>query len=70
MKIGDDEVKEETKRELHIALGILRQTCVDNNVSIAVNKETGALYFFDTETYLKENQYKGISVDLKELVKE
>ena len=63
-------MNEDAKRELHIALELLRKTCVDNNVSIAVDKVTGALYFFDTETFLKDRSYKGIRVELNELVKE
>lgn len=32
---------EDTKQALQLSLGILRQTCIDCGVSIAVNKETG-----------------------------
>ena len=36
---------EDTKQALQLSLGILRQTCIDFGVSIAVNKETGGIEF-------------------------
>lgn len=60
---------EDTKQALQLTLEILRKTCIKEGVSIAVNKESGQIYFFDTETYLKTQKFNGIKVDIQSLVK-
>ena len=50
-------MNEDTKQALQLSLGILRQTCIDCGVSIAVDKETGALNFFDTQKYLQDRKF-------------
>lgn len=60
---------EETKQALQLSLGILRQTCIDCGVSIAVDKQTGALNFFDTQKYLEEKKFDGIKVEIQNLVR-
>ena len=58
---------EETKQALQLSLGILRQTCIECGVSIAVSKETGTLNFFDTKKYLEEKKFDGIKVQIQDL---
>ena len=60
---------EETKQALQLSLGILRQTCIDCGVSIAVDKQTGALNFFDTQKYLEEKKFDGIKAEIQNLVR-
>ena len=60
---------EDTKQALQLSLGILKQTCIECGVSIAVNKETGALNFFDTKKYLEEKKFDGIKVQIQDLVR-
>lgn len=60
---------EETKQSLQLSLEILRRTCIDNGVSIAVDKESGDLNFFSTEIYLREKRFSGIKVRIQDLVK-
>lgn len=60
---------EDTKQALKLSLGILKQTCIDCGVSIAVNKETGALNFFDTKKYLEEKKFDGFKVEIQDLVR-
>lgn len=38
-------MNDETKQVLQLALEILRKTCVDQGVSIAVNKENGLILY-------------------------
>lgn len=59
---------EETKEALKIVLELLKSTCIDCGVSIAVNKENGDLNFFDTETYLRDKKFDGIKVSIHDLV--
>lgn len=54
---------------MQLSLGILRQTCIDCGVSIAVDKQTGALNFFDTQKYLEEKKFDGIKVEIQNLVR-
>ena len=62
-------MNEDTKQALQLSLGILRQTCIDCGVSIAVGKETGALNFFDTQKYLQERKFDGFKVEIQDLVR-
>jgi hypothetical protein len=60
---------DDIKQALQLSLWILKQTCIDCGVSIAVNKETGALNFFDTKKYLEENKFDGFKVEIQDLVR-
>lgn len=62
-------MNEETKHELQICLSLLKGTCTKNGVSMAVDKKSGKLLFFDTDEYLKTNKFDGISVDIEQLVR-
>lgn len=59
---------EKTKQSLQLSLEILRRTCIDNGVSIAVNKENGDLNFFDTAIYLNEKRLSRFKVKIQDLV--
>lgn len=61
-------MNEETKQAIHLALEILRRTLVEQEVSMAVDKETGQLCFFDTGVYLETKKFDGIKVDMQSLV--
>ncbi len=62
-------MKDETKQEISLALEILRKSLIDNAVSMAVSKEDGTLYFFDTEVYCKNGTFNGFKVDIQSLVR-
>lgn len=54
--------------QVHVVLEILRKVNVDNGISMAFDKETDELWFFDTEHYLGTKKLSGIKVKLTELV--
>lgn len=60
---------QDTKQALQLSLSILKTTCVECGVSIAVDKETGALNFFDTQKYLQERKFDGFKVEIQNLVR-
>lgn len=60
---------DDTKQEIEVVLMLLKQTLIKNGVSIAVEKENGALNFFDTEEYLRTEKFQGIRVGIEELVR-
>ncbi len=62
-------MKDETKQEISLALEILRKSLIDNAVSMAVNKDDGTLYFFDTEAYCRNRTFDGFRVNIKDLVR-
>ncbi len=62
-------MSEETKELVKISLEILRKTCIENGVSMAVVKETGEICFFDTKTYIEDNKMSGFKIPLESLVK-
>lgn len=62
-------MKDETKQEISLALEILRKSLIDNAVSMAVGKDDGTLYFFDTEVYCKNGTFDGFKVDIQSLVR-
>lgn len=62
-------MKDETKQEISLALEILRKSLIDNAVSMAVDKDDGTLYFFDTEAYCKNGTFDGFKVDIQSLVR-
>lgn len=55
--------------QVHVVLEILRKVNVDNGISMAFDKESDELWFFETEHYLQTKKFKGMKVKLTELVK-
>ena len=62
-------MKDKTKQEIGLALEILRKSLIDNAVSMAVNKDDGTLYFFDTEAYCRNRAFDGFKVNIQSLVR-
>ena len=60
---------EETKTEITAALSLLKNTLVENNVSMAVTTERNGKLFFDTREYVESGKAEGISVSIEDLVK-
>lgn len=60
----------ETKTEITAALSLLKNTLVENNVSMAVTTdENGKLFFFDTREYVEGRKAEGISISIEDLVR-
>lgn len=60
----------ETKTEITAVLSLLKNTLVENSVSMAVTTdENGKLFFFDTREYVETGKAEGISVSIKDLVR-
>lgn len=60
----------ETKTEITAALSLLKNTLVENNVSMAVTTdENGKLFFFDTREYVETGKVEGVSVSIEDLVR-
>lgn len=62
-------MKEETKQMIDLSLQILRQNLIENEVSMAVDRENGRLLFFSTEEYLRNKKFDGFSVNIENLVR-
>lgn len=60
-------MEEEVKEQIKAMLLLLANTLQNNCVSMA-NDTDGNLYFFDTETFLKNREYSGLRVKIQELV--
>lgn len=60
-------MEEEVKEQIKAMLLLLANTLQNNFVSMACDKN-GNLYFFDTETYLREGKYSGLRVNIQDLV--
>ena len=61
---------EETKTEIMVALSLLKNALVANNVSMAVTTErNGKLFFFDTREYVEGRKAEGISISIEDLVR-
>lgn len=61
---------EETKTEITAALSLLKNTLVENSVSMAVTTdENGKLFFFDTREYVETGKVEGVSVSIEDLVR-
>ena len=60
-------MREEVIKSICGILDNLKDVMNKEGVSFAVGKDTNSLYFFDKETYLKENKYDGFKVAMKEL---
>ena len=60
----------ETKTEITAVLSLLKNTFVENNVSMAVTTdENGKLFFFDTREYVETGKVEGVSVSIEDLVR-
>ena len=60
----------ETKTEITAVLSLLKNTLVENNVSMAVTTdENGKLFFFDTREYVETGKVAGVSVSIEDLVR-
>ncbi len=66
---GRTDMTEETKQALQLSLSVLKATCIECGVSIAVDKNTGTLNFFDTKRYLEEKVFDGFKVEIQNLVR-
>lgn len=60
-------MEEEVKEQIKAMLLLLANTLQNNCVSMA-NDTDGNLYFFDTETFLKNREYSGLRVNIQDLV--
>lgn len=60
-------MNEEAREQIKAVLLLLANTLQNNCVSMGTDKD-GNLFFFDTETYLREGKHSGLKVNIKELV--
>ena len=60
---------ESKKAMVLFAIETLRRINVECGISMAMDKENDALWFFETEPYLENGVFKGFSVPLIEWVK-
>ena len=64
-----EEMGEETKQELQIVLGLLKGCLIKNGLSMALCSDRREILFFDTETYMKTKELKGIRISIDSLVR-
>lgn len=62
-------MEEDAKEMIQVQMMMLRQVLIKYGVSMYLDKEKGQIGFFDTDTYLAEKRFDGITVDIKSLVK-
>ena len=62
-------MEEGTKQEIQVVLELLKSVLIRNSVSMGLSQKEGKILFFDTETYLDQKTFSGLSVDIKSLVK-
>lgn len=62
-------MSDEVREEIHAILMLLKGCLTKNEVSMAFNKKTEELLFFDTERYVRDNRFDGFKVKMEELVK-
>lgn len=62
-------MKDDTKGAIELSLQILKKTLIEEGVSMAVDKNSGEIFFFDTDTYLATKKFDGFKVDIQNLVK-
>ena len=60
---------EQVKEEITTILGLLRGCLIKNGVSMGVEFKKKEIMFFNTETYLKERRFIGLTVNVDDLVK-
>lgn len=58
-----------TKQEISIVLDLLKGSLTRNGVSMAFDKKTHSLMFFDTNTYLDSKKMDGFRVKLEDLAR-
>lgn len=56
------------KEEIAVILDLLKKSLIKNHVSIATD-DKGNIYFFDTNTYIKEQKMNGFQINIKDLAK-
>lgn len=63
-------MKDETKQEISIILDLLKSNLIQNDVSMATDRE-GNLILFDTSAYVrsKGKEFDGFRVNINNLVK-
>lgn len=63
-------MKDETRQEIQILLGLLKGSLTRNGVSMATD-DKGNLIFFDTVTYIESGckEFDGFRVNINDLVK-
>ena len=62
-------MNDETKKEIQLALSLLRNTLIKNGVSMGLEFKNKEIMFFDTKTYLNARKLNGFSVNTDDLVK-
>lgn len=58
---------EETKEEITVLLDLLKNSLINNGVSIALQENN--IMFFDTDEYFRNHSFKGMKVNINDLVK-
>ena len=60
-------MSEDTTQQLQIVLDLLRQSVIDNGVSMGISGNK--IMFFDTDKYVETRKFDGFSVSIDNLVK-
>lgn len=60
---------EDAKEQIEIILELLKNTLMNNGVSIGLSEKKKKIMFFDTEEYLSTGKFDGFSVNIDSLVK-
>ena len=59
---------EEVKQEIQIALELLKNTLIKNEVSMGLNASGKEIMFFDTKKYLESHIFSGFKINIESLV--
>lgn len=62
-------MSENAKEQIEIILELLKNTLMNNGVSIGISEKKKKIMFFDTEEYLSTGKFDGFSVNIDNLVK-
>lgn len=60
---------EDAKEQIEIILELLKNTLMNNGVSIGLSEKKKKIMFFDTKKYLLTGKFDGFSVNIDNLVK-
>lgn len=60
---------DEVKELINLQLQVLRNTLIENGLSMYLDAEGKYIGFFDTDTYLKTKKISGVKVSIDSLVK-
>lgn len=60
---------EDAKEQIEIILELLKNTLMNNGVSIGLSEKKKKIMFFDTEEYLSTGKFDGFSINIDSLVK-